>query len=695
MNWTRHISSSWLTPFVIVFAAYQYTCLPSAGPRDSSEIAAFVPQLGLMHPPGYPLILLLGKILSTVPLGNDAFRLNGLSTIFGALSSAGLFLLLCRLERTLGTEPFLSAWATLPCLFFGLSPTIWEQSTAPEVFMLNIFLFVALVLTATAQLSPQTKLNACSFIFGLGLSNHHTIAFSFPILMLLAPELKNLSSARERSRASFSAITCLGIGLCPYLLFFRGKPLLDPEAWQELASIFLRLKFGTFSLGLSAPANVTPTVISPIETIIPYWMSILETFTPAGVLLGLFGIYRLKRGSPQLNRALLATLILSGPFFMWLANAPTSEEVLPLMRRFHIFPHLVFSIYFGIGFLGMLALANKKIPAAGLGLFALSVLIVRSIGAFPMANKRSNFVIEDHLRNISRILPSNSTVMVRGDTQVFLLNYLHETRRKDLQITHVPFILENGTVKRTNSLLPPTGQQSLAAPIFTTNNLIPDFQLSAQAYPHALGPLSRFVPQSIRMPGNSLEDFNARLILRNDIDGTGKDFFIKEIYELYAQGLKFSGDEALLNGRFAEALDLYRRVPLMDDSPKILKKSLTSIIQLQHHMSYRGFKTDTELLRKSIRAISTLATIDLSDDDHSILATGYYLLGEYGNVVKECSLMSENDFRRHKLAGTAYALLKDFPAAEKEYSRALSIRPDADDIRRNYESVARALGRHQ
>src|SRR3954452_20419673 len=52
---------------------------------DSGELAAAVHVMGIPHPPGYPLYVILGKLFSLlVPVGSPAIRLN----IFSAVCSA-------------------------------------------------------------------------------------------------------------------------------------------------------------------------------------------------------------------------------------------------------------------------------------------------------------------------------------------------------------------------------------------------------------------------------------------------------------------------------------------------------------------------------------------------------------------------------------------------------------------------------
>src|ERR1700679_2982454 len=59
---------------------------PSILMDDSGEMVAASWNLGLPHPPGYPLFDLLGHIFSWIPVGSVAFRFNLMSSVVVFLS---------------------------------------------------------------------------------------------------------------------------------------------------------------------------------------------------------------------------------------------------------------------------------------------------------------------------------------------------------------------------------------------------------------------------------------------------------------------------------------------------------------------------------------------------------------------------------------------------------------------------------
>src|SRR3990170_8175253 len=63
--------------FCVSFTVYLLTLAPTIYIEDAAEFAAAVPTLGITHPSGFPLYMLLGKLFTIlVPIGEMAFRVN-------------------------------------------------------------------------------------------------------------------------------------------------------------------------------------------------------------------------------------------------------------------------------------------------------------------------------------------------------------------------------------------------------------------------------------------------------------------------------------------------------------------------------------------------------------------------------------------------------------------------------------------
>jgi hypothetical protein len=75
--------------FVVLVTLWVYvkTLAPTVSFFDSGELIAAAYTLGVAHPPGYPLYVLLGWFFSKLPIGEGAYRINLMSAFFAACAA--------------------------------------------------------------------------------------------------------------------------------------------------------------------------------------------------------------------------------------------------------------------------------------------------------------------------------------------------------------------------------------------------------------------------------------------------------------------------------------------------------------------------------------------------------------------------------------------------------------------------------
>jgi hypothetical protein len=154
------------------FALYAATAVPGPLDGDQGELQYMPRLLGLPHPTGYPLYLLLGWLWSWLPLGTLAFRLNLFSAFWGALTLALLFYL----ARQQGIKLLA---ALIGALAIALAPAFWRYSGLAAVYTLHTALLAAALgcwsCWEVASARSDTKwLYAAAFFTGLSLTNHPT-----------------------------------------------------------------------------------------------------------------------------------------------------------------------------------------------------------------------------------------------------------------------------------------------------------------------------------------------------------------------------------------------------------------------------------------------------------------------------------------------------------------------------------------
>jgi hypothetical protein len=164
-----------------IFILYFITIAPSTAMWDTGEYMAAAKVLGLPHPPGNPLFVLLGHFFGMLPLpGSYAQHINTMAAAASACSAGFWFLI---------TERILSGWlgkswqrlvgAAIATLVGATAFTVWNQSVVNEkVYTISLFFFTAvswLMISWTDDPEgPQAdrRLLLVAFLLGLGYANH-------------------------------------------------------------------------------------------------------------------------------------------------------------------------------------------------------------------------------------------------------------------------------------------------------------------------------------------------------------------------------------------------------------------------------------------------------------------------------------------------------------------------------------------
>lgn len=194
----------------LTFLVYLRTLAPGVFGFDSAELSTGAHTLGIVHPPGYPLYLLLAKSFTLLPLRDVAFRLNLMSAVFASLTVVLVFRLLWR-----WTGRRDAAWAAAG--WFSASIHFWQMALVAEVYTLHTF-FLALNLLLLSEWhasGDRRALLAFAFAYGLSLSNHTSGILFAPGYGWLV--LSGVRSVRRDWRVLAAAPALFVLGLAPYL----------------------------------------------------------------------------------------------------------------------------------------------------------------------------------------------------------------------------------------------------------------------------------------------------------------------------------------------------------------------------------------------------------------------------------------------------------------------------------------------
>ena len=200
--------SAFWTTFLVTFAVYLFTLAPTVTLEDSGELATGPDYMGVPHPPGYPSWTLICWFFQWIfhwvryyGHPNPAWGIGFASALFGSLACGLQALLVSRsgvdMLRSLkpSSEVLGYSTETLLCwvggvaggLLLAFSPVLWSQSTIVEVYALNAFfqiLIMVLVYWWMCRPLDDSLLYITAFIFGFGLANHQTLLFVGPALVI-------------------------------------------------------------------------------------------------------------------------------------------------------------------------------------------------------------------------------------------------------------------------------------------------------------------------------------------------------------------------------------------------------------------------------------------------------------------------------------------------------------------------------
>jgi hypothetical protein len=420
-----------------LFTLYAATAPRTVALEDDGLFVLSSYFLGVEHPPGYPLYILLGKLFTYLPFGSVAYRVHLLSGALGGLTCG----LLWMCARTL-LDGRLAAYVAAFAL--GVTPVFWSQAIIAEAYTLNTLFFAGLLFLALRACPPARQEAAAgadprllpwmALLFGLSLSNH------WPLMLLVAPAfailLWPLRAKLVRWLAPLLALVILG--LLPYAWL----------VWRSQAPV---------------PVNFD----GPLETLPEIWFFISRAGysgvdqAPSADWLDRMRFFRFMGSQLFYQFAVLGTALAAIGFAaqwrLWgrrVAAALTTAFVMPsfvllLMlnfeynavakHTFHVYPlpaYAAGALWVGLG----LAWLVQRFSLQRAGALALGAAPLALIAALGM---RSNLLSDydwaaRYAHAVLGMLPKDAILFVKGDADAAALAYFHliEGMRPDVTLYH-------------------------------------------------------------------------------------------------------------------------------------------------------------------------------------------------------------------------------------------------------------------
>ncbi len=186
--------------FALVLTGYVLTLAPTVTFWDAGELIAAVHTLGIPHPPGTPLFVLLGHVWSMLlPLGEVAWRLNLMSATFSAAGAAFFFLVvhytLVRVTADLD-EPnrrwLALGGAAAAAVIGAFTFTNWQNSNETEAYSVATFTIAAICWACFLWRHERARgggrearwLMLIVYLAGISMGNHLLALLSGPAVVV-------------------------------------------------------------------------------------------------------------------------------------------------------------------------------------------------------------------------------------------------------------------------------------------------------------------------------------------------------------------------------------------------------------------------------------------------------------------------------------------------------------------------------
>jgi len=231
--------------FAVLVAIYSATLAPSVTWWDAGEFIAAIHSLGIPHPPGTPLYVIVGNVWAMLAVPFDyAVRVNLLSAVATAAAAALIGSLLARRTR----DP-VAGFAAAICA--GAAASVWRSATEAEVYALALLGAALILWTAERGGSAQEPDAAWRWILltvyacGLAYAVHLAALVAVPAaLALIARRPKRVGIAPA---AQLAGVLLLGASIVLFMLVrAQHDPWVNqgnPSTWPAFFDVLQREQY--------------------------------------------------------------------------------------------------------------------------------------------------------------------------------------------------------------------------------------------------------------------------------------------------------------------------------------------------------------------------------------------------------------------------------------------------------------------
>ncbi len=489
---------------------YTVTLAPTTAFWDTSEYIATGHILGIPHPPGNPLFVLMARTweLLLTPMGlSVATRINLFSALMSSVAHGLWFLAVHHVLSFFSDDRrFRIVGALVAVVVSATAFTVWNQSNVNEkvytvslmtIALLtwlafhwrenlgkgrddNLLILIAFILALSVGnhlmaflaapalglfvlwVSPRVLLNWRLYTMGalavfLGLSIH----LYLPLRAALGPIINEADPTCAGLQSALTSIVTMGQAGCAELSAALSrqqylKPPVLPRAsplWSQLAN-YLQYFDWQWARGAAGSDTVFPLVRLP--------------FTLLFAGLGLYGaVQHLRRDSASGLYVLMlfATLSLGLVFYLnftygFSLASPNPSDVHEVRERdyFFIVGFSVWGLWAGIGIAALWQGAAARLKGSwSRASPVLALALIPLLLNWPWASRRADYSARDWAYNLLMSVEPYSVLFTNGDNDTFPLWYLQETEgiRRDVTVIVTSYLNLDWYVRQIRDLTTP------------------------------------------------------------------------------------------------------------------------------------------------------------------------------------------------------------------------------------------------
>ncbi|HVH68097.1 MAG TPA: DUF2723 domain-containing protein [Gemmatimonadales bacterium] len=469
-----------------VLLLYVITLAPTTQFWDASEYITAAHALGIPHPPGSPLFVILGHVWGLLPLAADyGRRLNLFAAVTSAATAAFWFLIAERLLRPIPLVSWVRRLTAIAGTIVGATAfTVWNQSVVNEkVYTVSMF-SIALVLWLALRWGDQPAesrrdhdLVLIVYLLALTATNHLMGVLAGPAVLVYVLATDPRALLRPRLLVAAGLVVAVGMSVNLFMpIRAHFDPYLnqgEPTTWPALHAVLTREQFGKpsvfdnpmFPPGPDNPGHTPVLYGQQLLNYLQYfsWQfgrdwpgAVQRLLAIAFAALGLAGArrhWRAERRTAIAMTTFILTVTAALVFYLnfrWGYSQPYSGPGLEHEVRerdyFFIASFVAWGIWVAMGLAAVMewiqdALAARVPPPEPRTRWALAALVLL-VALVPIAGNRltasraGETLARDYAHDVLQSVDPYAVVVTAGDNDTFPLWYAQEVDgvRRDVSV---------------------------------------------------------------------------------------------------------------------------------------------------------------------------------------------------------------------------------------------------------------------